>query len=157
MCWVSSRRAQQSEPLGMHWDNCCYGVAVPREYDAALEYFFFSSQRHISFPWLDSINYRNKRVLCTGTALKLQIIPTKEMLSSLIPQRRRVQAFSTEYSWNRNNLCGKWSRLEVISSSGTFMSKMHGPYFLVPPPFSLAAGGSQFCRRRRGAEEAFQM
>lgn len=22
-------------------DNCCYGVTVPRKYDAALEYFFF--------------------------------------------------------------------------------------------------------------------
>lgn len=47
--------AQQSQPLSdaaaALTDNCCYGVTVPRKYDAALWDFFSLSQRHISFPW----------------------------------------------------------------------------------------------------------
>lgn len=56
------------------------------------------------------------------------------------PPKKPCTDIFTEYSWNRNNLCGKWSSLEVISSSGLFMSKMPGPYFLISPADTLVPG-----------------
>lgn len=89
-------------------------------------------------------------------------------------QRGQAQPFFTDKSWNSNNLRGKSGSLEVISSSGIFTSKMHGPYFLIAPihpPFSCyrwlevpqgeeGSGGSfssftSLCNQYFSAVEAF--